>query len=341
MKLRQPLFLVKLLNYEYWTWWVFYLPMMPYWLYQAWRTRSLTYFTAANPFIELGGFFGESKINILNHIAPQFKPKTLFFERGIAFENLLKTIENQQLSFPIIIKPNIGERGTQVAKISDKKELDDYLQQNTADFIVQEFIDFGIELGVLYSRLPGQSKGQISSLTLKEFLSVVGDGHSSIEELMQQNNRARFQLEAMRTRLGVSLQQILAKGEKKLLEPIGNHCRGTKFINANAKITPELSSVFDQVAANIPDFHYGRFDLKVKSWEDLYQGKNIRIMELNGASSDPGHIYDPHYKLIDAYRDLAKHWRILADICIEQHKKGIYPAPISEVWAAAKVHFWS
>ena len=46
-------------------------------------------------------------------------------------------------------------------------------------------------------------------------------------------------------------------------------------------------------------------------------------MELNGANSEPAHIYDPKTSLIDAYKAIFKHWNILFDISTANHKEGI------------------
>jgi hypothetical protein len=338
--MKKPLWFIKIFNYEYWTWWVFYLPMLPYWLYQALRTRSFAFFSSANPFIEMGGFFGESKINILDHIPTEYKPQTLFFKSETPRTTLLNAITEAGLTFPLILKPNVGERGFEVERISNQTELEQYLHQNTTDLIVQEYVDYGIELGVLYNRLPGSPRGRVTSVTLKEFLSVTGDGHHTIAQLMEQNTRARFQLAAMHKRLGSGMQAVLPAGTVRLLEPIGNHCRGTKFLNANHLINEQLHAVFDRIAAHMPDFHYGRFDMRVRSYPDLYEGRYIRIMELNGASSEPGHIYDPHFGLWRAYRDLAQHWKILADICIEQRKRGVQPTPFGELLRVSYGHFF-
>ena len=337
--MRIPLFLVKIFNYEYWPWWIFYLPMTPYWLWQALRARSLTYFTAVNPNIEAGGFYGERKNEILQYISPEYLPATLFIAQKLDFEIVLELIKSKKLHFPIIAKPNVGERGTSVVKVSSFEELKKYHHSLQADYLIQEFITYPIELGVLFSRLPHESLGKVSSVTLKEFLVVTGDGQSSLEELILNNTRARFQWETLKTRLGKELKVILKAGEKRLLEPIGNHCRGTKFLNANHLITHELHQVFTKIADNFEGFYYGRFDMKVSSIEDLYQGKNIKIMELNGVSSDPGHIYDPKYYLWQAYKDLKWHWKRVADISLENQKRGIKPVPTHELLKIVRKHF--
>jgi hypothetical protein len=334
-----PLFLVKIFNYEYWTWWLFYLPMTPYWIFQAIRAKSLAYFTAVNPGIEAGGFYGEHKTEILKHISPDYLAKTIVIAKELPLENVLKLLKVSQLAYPIIAKPNVGERGNAVMKIHSESELVQYHASLSEDYLIQEFVTYPIEFGVLFSRLPSEKTGKVSSLTLKEFLTVTGDGKSSIEELILQSNRARFQLETLQKRLGDGMKEVLPIGEKRLLEPIGNHCRGTKFVNANHLINSQLDDVFTKVAQTFDGFFYGRFDMKVASIEDLYEGKNIKIMELNGVSSDPGHIYDPRYYLWQAYRDLMWHWKRAADISIQNQKAGIKPLPFKDIIAIVKQHF--
>jgi hypothetical protein len=338
--LRWPLWLIKLTNFEYWTWWAFYIPLLPYWLWQALRTRSLTFFTNADPCIEHGGFFGESKIKILEQIPAEFLPKTIFIQNGTSFKDIIDKLIQAELVYPIICKPDVGERGSQVEKLYSNYDLAAYLGKVQEDFIIQEFITYDIELGVLYYRYPDEPKGRVSSITRKEFLSVVGDGKSTVEQLMQQSTRARFQLVSMRERIGdMGMNEVIKVGEHRVLEPIGNHCRGTKFLDNNSLINSQLHQIFDKIAKPIEGFHYGRFDMKVKSIDDLYQGKNIRIMELNGVSSEPGHIYDPQNTLWAAYRDLARHWKAIADISIQQSRRGIMPVPANVIWGVVRKHF--
>lgn len=336
---KKPLWLVKLLHFEYWTWWLFYLPLLPWFLWQALRAKSFTYFTNVDPSIDYGGFFGESKIDILNKINPAYLPKTVFVVKGTELADAKLKIVSENIHYPFICKPNIGERGTNVEKISTIAAFENYFK-STEDFIIQEFIDYTVELGILYYRMPKAPNGKITSITKKGFLKVLGDGKSSILELMEQSDRARFQIETTQKKLGANINFVPNKNEEIELEPIGNHCRGTTFFDNNFLINSQLEQVFDKICKPIEGFHYGRFDLRVSSIDDLYQCKNIKIMELNGVSADPGHIYDPNYKLFKAYADVATHWRILADISIEQQKLGVKPIPFSVLWPVVKEHFF-
>ena len=326
--MRLPLFIIKYTKFEYWPCWLFYFPILPYWLYLSIKNKSLAYFTTANPGIELGGFFGESKSDILNLIDKKYLPKSIEVNK-IDFETLLKRLSSEEITYPLIAKPDVGERGTDVQKIENEIELRDYHNRTTIKYIIQEFITYDIELGVLYSRIPGIERGKVSSITLKEFLSVTGDGVSTIKQLMEQSTRARFQIKRMSEELGTEMEIILQKNENRLLEPIGNHCRGTRFIDNNYLINEKLNQVFDRISFSINGFYYGRFDLKVKSIEDLYEGKNIKIMELNGASSEPGHIYDSSNTIFNAYKDLLSHWKRLAEVSATNIEKGLKPVAFS------------
>ncbi|NDU98775.1 hypothetical protein GK108_28075 [Spirosoma terrae] len=316
-------FRIRLFNWEYWPFTVVYIPVFVYYLYLAAKARSLFFFSASNPAIESGGLLGESKIDILDLISDQFKPKTLFFRQFVSINQILNRMVLAGFWFPIIAKPNQGERGWRVEKLHNEDELTEYLLTNHMDLIVQEYVDESIELGVFYYRMPGEKTGTISSIVQKEFLSITGDGQSTMLQLISQSDRAMLQLSALIERYGDHLNDVLDRKQVVQLMPIGNHCRGTKFLNANHLITPELVAVFDQISLSIDGFYYGRYDLRCRSIEDLYQGKHISILELNGAGAEPAHIYHPGFSLWQGWRILLQHWHILYTISRENHRRGV------------------
>jgi hypothetical protein len=61
----------------------------------------------------------------------------------------------------------------------------------------------------------------------------------------------------------------------------------------------------------------------LKALKNLYEGNGIKVLELNGVSSEPAHIYDPDMNLIQAYKDVAQHMKIIYEISQANHKKGI------------------
>ncbi len=300
-----------------------YAPVWVYFLYLAAKARSLFFFSAANPAIESGGMLGESKIDILDKISDAFKPKTLFFGKHVSTDDVLNRLVMAGFWFPVIAKPNRGERGWRVEKLSCEAELDDYLRGKPMELIVQEYVDEPIELGLFYYRMHGEQSGTISSIVQKEFLSVTGNGQSTMLELLNQNERAILQLPALTERYGDGLHEVLKQGEMRQLMPIGNHCLGTTFLNANHLITPELLAVFDRISLSIGGFYYGRFDIRCRSIRDLYQGQHLRILELNGAGAEPAHIYQPGFSLWAGWRTLLQHWQILYTISRENHRRGV------------------
>ena len=336
-----PLWLAKIVKYEYWPWWAFYIPLTPVWLWFSLRARSFTYVTAANPGIEMGGLFGESKKSILEKIDPKYLPKNIFIEKGGSFESALSLLTKHGFTFPFICKPDVGERGFQVAKITSEKELKAYLgQYKNRSFIIQEYIDYPVELGVMYYRLPESSRGRVSSVTMKKFLSVTGDGHSTVLELIKNGDvRVRLQQKRLKQEMPERMAEIPEEGNEVILEVIGNHCKGTEFINGNYLINEQLHRVFDAIALPLEGIYYGRFDLRVKSLEDLYKGENIRIMELNGISSEPGHIYDRNHTLFKAYADTARHWDKVSKISRQNRRAGFRPTPVRVVLKTLYRHF--
>jgi hypothetical protein len=322
--LKMPLWFVKLFNFEYWNWMTFYAPIIPVWMYLGAKARSITFFTAVNPACGEGGFLKENKMEVLSLLPKDFLPDTHFVE--------LKKDLPTQLIFPQIAKPNSGQRGRGVQKINSEADLYQYHSLAKESYVLQEFLEEPIELAIFYSRLPNERKGITSSITIKEFMTVMGDGVSTVKELMMKDDRFRLQLESLSQRTETQIDRVPHAGERLVLEPIGNHCRGTKFINAQELINEKLNAVFDNIMKDVKDFYYGRFDIKVSSLEDLYEGKGIKIMELNGVNGDPAHIFHPNYSLWQAYKDIYWHWNRMSKIAGINIANGVKPLPVSQVF---------
>lgn len=328
-------FLIRLRHWEYWPFFITYLPVGFYWLYLSLKARSPFFFSASNPGIETGGLFGESKINILDRVPEELKPKTLFFNGTSTVESVKQGLIEHAMDFPVIVKPDIGERGFLVEKVNCLQELASYFQQNKAQSIVQEYVTFPEEYNILYYRFPGAERGAITSITIKEFLTVVGDGQSTVKELMEKRKRACLQIKRLEDTQPELLNHIPRKGEELLLEPIGNHTRGTKFVNGNHLIDESLVNTFDEVAKQIDGIYFFRFDVRCASFEELKSG-NFKILEINGCGGEPSHVYDPEYPLLSAYKDLFEHWKIIYRIGIANKKRGIDYMTFSEAIRSVK-----
>ncbi|MBI1305718.1 MAG: hypothetical protein GC181_03780 [Bacteroidetes bacterium] len=332
-------FRIRLFNYEYWTWWLFFLPLFPVYLWYVVRLKNPVYFTAANPGIEFGGLFGEQKNQILEQIPDAYKAKTIYC-KSVNIELLLNEIRQSGFNFPLVIKPNVGERGDEVCIAFNEEDLIHHLTQIAYPFLIQEYIDYPTELGVFYTRLPDSETGKIVSIVLKNFLSVEGDGESSVSRLLEKQDRGFLQLERLNREKPELMKMVPTQNELVIVERVGNHCLGTEFINANYLINESLNQVFDEISKSFEGFFYGRYDLKIRSVEEMYQGKGIRIFELNGVTSEPGHIYDSEMSLLQSYRDLIKQQQLLAEIC-RQNLRQIKTPSTGEVLKRLKAHFFA
>ncbi|EAY28722.1 ATP-grasp domain-containing protein [Microscilla marina] len=313
----------KIYKWEFWTFWVFYIPVYYYWAYCWARTRSMFFFSAANPSMDMGGFIDYPKMEIFKIIPPDLLPKMVFITNKEEKQQAEQMATAKGIQFPLIAKPNRGERGKGVAKIKNPAQLKTYLDAATDHIILQDFVEYPLEFGIMYYRLPNETKGNITSIVQKEFLTVTGDGKSTVRQLMRQSKRVALYESHVEGSYPEILEKVPVKGEETLLEPIGNHSRGTIFRNSNYLINDQLIDVFDQMSKRIEGFYFGRYDIKVPTMEDLYTGKNIILMELNGVNSEPAHIYDPDMNIFAAYRDLLKHWQVLYKVSTQNHQNGV------------------
>ena len=312
----------KLTHWEYWPYQVVYTPVYFQYLYYALRTRSFFYFNASNPTIKNGGFFMESKKEIYDLIPQKYYPKTELITTETSFEEVKTIIEKSKISYPFIAKPDIGLRGTAVKKINSEIDLEKYRHKANFDFLIQALIPYENEIGLFYVKLPNQQKGKITGIVSKEFLILNGNGRNTIKELLLKNPRYEFQLEVLQKEYGEKLNQILLENETINLVPYGNHCRGTKFIDSSHKITPKLEETFTTICNQIDGFNYGRMDIMFNSFEELEKGLNFQIVEINGAISEPTHIYDPNHSLWFGWKELTRHFYYLYQISKHNKKNG-------------------
>jgi hypothetical protein len=316
---------IKLLHWEYWSFNVVYGPIYFYWLWLAIKSRSLFFFNAANPTIENGGFLLESKNKIYDLIPQEYYPTTVYLKKECSATQAHYLMEEAGLTFPIIAKPDIGARGRLVSTIKNEEELKEYIDNIKENFLLQEIVDWEHEVGIFYYRYPGEANGHISGIVSKEFLTVTGDGKSTIEELLKKNKRFVLQLSSLKKMFGKILQTVLDNNEKKILVPYGNHARGSKFIDASHEVDEALTKSIDEVCKKIPGFYYGRMDIKFNSWKELRQGINLSIIELNGSGSEPTHIYDPKHSIFFAWKEIIRHWILLRRISVMNHKLNNVP----------------
>lgn len=291
----------KIKKFEYWPYRLFFAPFVPYWLLNSVKSGSFSYFCKVNPGIEFGGFLDYSKSKILAQIPEKHKPNTIFLKHK---KELKKPTE-----FPFIVKPDFGERGVAVELISSEKDWENY--SLTQNLIVQEYVDLPFEFGIFYAEHSGQS--EILSITGKEFLIYKSDGKTSLRDFILSNPRSRSRAAYFLEKFNKEIDRQFPTGTEILLEPIGNHNRGTRFYDASELKTQKLAEAVAEIAKSISGFNYGRLDVKAASVEDLKSGK-IVVLEVNGANSEPTHIYDGQYSLRKAYSEVKRHLDIQYEI---------------------------
>lgn len=262
----------------------------------------------------------ESKKEIYDLIPFEYYPPTLYFRIGTTPTEIIDLVKQRNLKFPLVGKPDIGMKGMMVERLGNENDLVNYAVQSKVDFLIQEFVPYQNEVGIFYYRYPDEAKGHISGIVKKEFLSVTGDGISTVEKLLAENKRAVLQLPTLRTKAKEKMNLILKKDEQLVLVPYGNHVRGAKFLDDSKLIDDELTNTIDRVCQRVNGFYFGRLDIRYNSWEELKQGKNFSIIELNGSGSEPTHIYDPRHSVFWAWKEIARHLNILYRVSKINHQ---------------------
>lgn len=322
--------LKRIANWEFWPVQVFYAPVVLYVLFLAIKYRGLTIFTAVNPAIPAGGFKGESKNDIYKALArssvsqPYLLDHLLIEKCDPTRDRLRRAwrfIDDHGLSFPLVVKPNAGERGRDVRIVNTLDELNTALVAAESDLILQEHVG-GEEVSIFYHRYPGQARGRIFSITQKRFPILVGDGRLTVEELILSDPRAVCMAGKYFEHNDDKLDHVPTKGETVRLIDIGTHSRGAIFLDGNWLRTEALESKIDEICRAFDGFDFGRFDIRVPTFADLRRGAKFKIIELNGVASESTNIYDPRYSLTDAYRTLFRQWQIAFEIGAENIKLG-------------------
>jgi len=335
--LNLPLQAKKELSYfEFWPAWLFYLPIYLYVGYLMIRYKSFLLPTAANPHLADGAFCGDSKSEIFKMIdqyLPEFasphlaihctKDKTAIALNAQA-DRILEISRINHIEYPFVLKPEYGCRGSGVCLIKTRKDLLAYLQlfPGGEKIIIHQLIPYEHEAGVFYCRLPGQKTGQIISLTLKYFPTVCGDGIKTLQELIMANPRASRLKHLYFKRHEKSLHIVLKAGVHYPLVFAGNHSKGTIFKDGRHLITSKLENTFDTISKRLPEFYFGRFDVRFKDFKSLEAGVDLKIVEINGASAESTHIWDSDYSLIRAYKDLFKQFDYLFKISANNTNRG-------------------
>ncbi len=300
-------------RWEFWPGWLFYIPIVGWILICGIRFRHWTAFTAANPGMDNGSVVGERKsrtLLALQEQLPEAVPETHLLNPGDPHAIDVAEAVAQRHGWPIILKPDIGQRGRGVAVIRTMAQAQAYLdstRQARLAVLAQSYVE-GTEYGVFMRRIPNTSRFEISSVTHKDLPRLQGDGTHTLAELIRRHPRARLISALLFTRHAQRLLDVIPAGEDVQLVELGAHCRGSEFRNGMALVTPALSARMQQIAQAIPGFGFGRIDLRCPSAEALSTGTDLQVLEVNGVTSEPAHLYHPGTPLIQGLAGFCEHW---------------------------------
>jgi membrane protein DedA with SNARE-associated domain len=328
-------------RWEFWPMWLFYLPVGLWLVWLTIRHRGVT-MTAANPGMPDGGTVGESKSDILASLPtdvtiPSFRlaPEQI----GARLARCRLEMTRKGWAFPLVLKPDVGQRGAGVRLARDWNEVRNYFSTFADGAVLVQPYDPGpFEAGVFYVRHPEWTHGRIFSITDKVFPEVTGDGAATVAELIWRHARYRMQAPMFLGRLGLRAGDVPASGERIRLAVAGNHAQGTLFRDGTHLITPALEARFDTIARQVPGFFIGRFDVRYRSVDQFRRGTGFAIVELNGATAESTNIYDPDRSLLSAYCTLFEQWSLVFSIGAANRRLGAQTTSIRRLCGLIATH---
>ena len=324
-------------RFEFWSPRRFYPPVWAWAVLLSIRYGGVRLPLVANPGLPASGLVGESKSHVLASAGPKARrwiaPFTTWTRTaaspGTEAGEALAALHRAGLALPIVAKPDLGCRGAGVRPVRDRDELEAYLAAFPAGqtLVLQRLADVEGEAGVFYIRMPGEETGRIFSLTLKHFPHVIGDGASTLRALIMADPRAGQLAHLYLPRHSDRVDKVVPEGERLRLAFAGSHSRGAIFRNGARHITPALERRFDAIARDLPEFWFGRFDVRFADWEAFLRGEDLTIVEVNGAGAEATHIWDSRTRLRDAYATLFRQFALLWRIGAANRRRGFRPEP--------------
>jgi hypothetical protein len=307
----------RALRWEFWPSWLYYAPIVVWILWLGLKHRSPMAFTAANPGLDAGGMVGEKKHQALQPLQDNAADLVASFVLVTAVDTAQRIAQAVAFAdvhgMPVVLKPDVGQRGRGVFVARTAEHISQYLSRFTGAVIVQKHIE-GEEFGIFVARRPDQSAPEILSIVHKTFPQVTGDGQQTLKQLILNDDRAKLISALLFRRWAAELNRVPANGEVIKLVEIGAHCRGSLFLDGREHATPELTATLSRLLDAVPGYAFGRMDIRVPSADDLRLGRGIKVLELNGVSAESAHIYHPGTPLLDGYRAMFYQWSVAFDI---------------------------
>ena len=312
--------------------WLICIPLTLQWFCLALRYRSLTLPSAANPRITSGGLVGEGKLEYFKDMGPIASAATATYcavstqgtPSGAALRQLMR---RAVLFFPLVAKPDLGLCGYGVRLLANMGELQAYLAAFPANetVVLQAYLPQEGEAGIFYARDPVTGNARIIGLALRHFPRVTGDGVSTIAELIALDPRAARAVTSRLHDCPHDSGRIPAAGEIVRLATIGSTRVGGLYRDGAACITPQLTAAVDAIARDMPEFYFGRFDVRFNTLPELSAGRGFTIMEINGAGSEAIQAWDPDIGLAAGLKMIFQKQSLLFAIGDSLRRRGVRP----------------
>jgi hypothetical protein len=318
--------------------WLICIPLAAQWLWLGLRYGGLTLPSAANPNITAGGLVGEGKIEYFEQMGPLGRAATapylgLRIVDGLSEAALASALAGAHIAFPVVAKPDLGLCGYGVRKLADMAALRNYVAgfPRGEVLVLQAYLPQEHEAGLFYARDPHSGAGRLIGLTLRHYPRVTGDGHATLGALIRQDRRALRMLRSQAHACPLDLDSIPAAGQVVRLATIGSTRIGGLYQDGAALITDALTAAIDRIAREMPDFHFGRFDVRFDDVAELQAGRGFSIMEVNGAGSEAIQAWDPGTGLAAGLDMIFSKQRLLFEIGAANRKRGARPIGLREL----------
>ena len=322
-------------HFEFWPGWAFYTPIVVQWVLLGLRYGNFSLPTGANPNIEVGGLCGESKCGILDQIQGPARASVAPYVklRPTGLAECEQRMAGAGLAYPIVAKPDIGCNGAGVRLIRDRPALGRYLAEFPpgAALVLQHYIPFEGEAGLFYIRHPHEAQGRITSVTLKQAPVLVGDGHSTLRSLILADERASAARHQYLPHLADRLDLVPLAGKRVELVFVGNHCKGSIFHDGRDQVTAALTAKVEAIARAMPEFYFGRLDVRFRSAAALREG-DFMVIEVNGVGSEATHVWDARTRLFQAWADQFRHYGAAFAIGHANRARGLPPSGLRAMW---------
>ena len=337
MKLR------KWARHEFWPVWKLYLPIALVVVIRGLVRLRGAAFTAANPGLGwLGGFTGEEKSETLGKLAGKSPIALATFTRiradkdhAARVDAAKKFMAENALTYPVALKPDTGDDGLGVNRIANDAQLAEWLERYHENALIQRWVN-GSEFEVVWTRAPGAAHGRILSVVEKHFVSVTGDGHRTLEELIWADDIAVSQGKLYLRLNWHRASDIIPAGDIVPLTHIGTHPLGARMHDRQELRTEALAAELDKVSDAVGGLHYAVYDLRLDAvaagWErgakatPVFQAADWTITDVSGACVVSSRLRDQSVRLGYALASARRQIHAAFEAADANRRAGVRPA---------------